>query len=173
MSHRFCSLAFIALTALLLAATAAQAHAKRYSAWDEQWLKTSIEGDRFEIAGGTVAQQKGANATVNALGAKLAADHAKSLKDAIKVARKLGISVPAQPTPSQQWELRAVSTQSGSEFDRWYSSLEVEDHKQDITESQDEVRKGSNRQVRALAKEDLPMLKEHLKLSKQAAALNS
>src|SRR4051794_23676078 len=34
-------------------------HGKRYSAWDEEWLMTSIEGDRFEIAGGQLAQQKG------------------------------------------------------------------------------------------------------------------
>jgi putative membrane protein len=173
MSRKVLSFTILSLTALAMGAAGAQAQARRYSAADAQWLKTSIEGDRFEIAGGVIAQQKGANATVKALGAKLLSDHTKSLKDAIKAARKLGISVPNAPTPSEQWELRVVATQSGAEFDRWYSSLEVEDHKQDITESQDEVKEGSNTMLRNLAKEDLPMLKEHLKLSQQAVALGS
>jgi hypothetical protein len=51
MSRRFSSLAVVFLIALGVAATGSQAQAKHYSAWDEQWLKTSIEGDRFEIAG--------------------------------------------------------------------------------------------------------------------------
>jgi hypothetical protein len=65
-----------------------------------------------------------------------------------------------------------VSAQSGANIDRWYSTLEVEDHKQDITEAQDELCEGSSRQIRKAA-EDLSVLREHLKLSEQAAALDS
>src|SRR4051794_30618514 len=81
----------------------------RYSAWDEEWLEMSIEGDRFEIAGGQLAQQKAASSAVKQFGARLIEDHTKSLQDAIEVATKLGIEVPAEPSPTQQWELRAVS----------------------------------------------------------------
>jgi putative membrane protein len=94
------------------------------------------------------------------------------LKDAITTARELGISVPGKPTPSQQWELQIVGTLSGSQFDHWYSALEVEDHKQDISESHDEVTEGGNREIKKLAAEDLPMLREHLKLSTQALGVS-
>ena len=67
------------------------------------------------------------------------------------VANELGIDVPSEPSPTQQWELRVVQTFSGSEFDRWYSDLEVQDHKQDIQEAQDEVDKGCNDQIKSLA----------------------
>ena len=39
---------------------------------------------------------------------------------------------------------------------------------QDIMEAKDEVKQGSNRKVRAAAKEELPMLREHLALAKDA-----
>jgi len=139
-----------------------------YSAWDEEWLKMSIEGDLFEIACGQIAQQKGTIPHVRDLGARLVQDHSKSLEDATKVANDLGIDVPTEPSPSQQWELRVVQTFSGSEFDRWYSDLEVQDHKQDIQEAQDEVDKGCNDQIKALAEDDLPTLQEHLSLAQAA-----
>jgi putative membrane protein len=143
---------------------------KGLSAWDEEWLMMSIQGDRFEIAGGQLAQQKGSTAIVRALGARLASDHTKSLKDAVDEAKEYGIQVPDSPSPSQQWELRVVSTFSGKAFDRWYSDLEVQDHRQDIQETQDEIDKGTNPDIKQLAKDDLPMLQEHLKLAEQALA---
>jgi putative membrane protein len=163
--------------AALVAATTAFAHghhghhhAHHLSAWDKEWLMMSIEGDRFEIAGGQLAQSKGQVAEVKALGARLVADHSKSLADAVKAAKHFGVEVPDSPSPSQQWELQALQTFSGNAFDRQYASLEVLDHMQDIQESRDEVKMGSNHRIRKLAKEDLPVLKEHLKLSKAALA---
>jgi predicted outer membrane protein len=142
----------------------------RFSAWDEQWLMMSIQGDRFEIEGGMLAQQRGQNEKVKALGARLVTDHTKSLRESVVVARRLGIKVPDSPSPTQQWELRAVSQFSGNQFDRWYSDLEVQDHIQDITEARDEVHKGRNDRVQHLAASDLPVLKQHLALAQDALA---
>jgi putative membrane protein len=141
-----------------------------YSAWDEEWLMMSIQGDRFEIQGGDLAQKKATTQIVRDLGARLVKDHTKSLQDATDVADQLGIDVPDKPSPSQQWELRAVAQFSGSEFDKWYSDLEVQDHMQDIQESQDEVDKGCNDQIKQLAEDDLPVLRQHLELARAALA---
>src|SRR3978361_2314734 len=135
MKHKSSWLISIASIALTMFVTVSSAQAAHFSAWDEQWLKTSIEGDRFEIEGGTMAQQKSLGPTVRSLGAKLVADHSKSLKDAIAAARKLGISVPGKPSPSMQWELRIVGTLSGSQFAHWSSDPETEDHKQRMHEA--------------------------------------
>jgi predicted outer membrane protein len=59
---------------------------------------------------------------------------------------------------------------TGTSFDRGYASLEVADHIQDIKDTSEEINSGTNASVRALAKQDLPMLKTHLKLSRQALA---
>ncbi|HYY23668.1 MAG TPA: DUF4142 domain-containing protein, partial [Thermoleophilaceae bacterium] len=81
---------------------------------------------------------------------------------------RLGIKVPGSPSPTQRWELRVVATFSGAKFNRWYSDLEVQDHRQDIKEAQDEVKLGCNRTVKRLARDDLPVLRQHLALAQAA-----
>ena len=160
--------AIATLAVAALPASARSATTGAYSRLDEELLRSSIQGDRFEIAGGELAQAKAVAPRTRALGARLAKDHAKSLKEAVKVARALGISVPGDPTPSQEWELLMVGAQSGTAFDAAYSRLEIQDHKQDIEETHTEIDKGLNPSIRHLARTDLPILRAHLKLSKQA-----
>jgi putative membrane protein len=143
---------------------------RRHSSWDEEWLKMSIEGDLFEIQGGQIAQQKATTQQAKDLGARLVADHTKSLKDATDLAKQLGIEVPNSPSPSQQWELRAAQQFQGKDFDKWYADLELQDHMQDISEAQDEADKGCNRKVRSDAKDEIPMLQQHLKLAQDVLA---
>jgi putative membrane protein len=176
MSRRLFGLAVtICAVAALATASIASAHGRHHSrhhvsAWDKEWLMSSIEGDRFEIAGGKIAEQKATNAQVKALGARLVADHSKSLASAVALARRLHIDVPDSPSPSEQWELKTVSRFSGAAFDKSYADLEVQDHIQDIQETSDEVDMGSNRAVRNEAKTDLPVLKQHLALARAALA---
>jgi putative membrane protein len=138
------------------------------SGLDKTSLQTSMEGDLFEIAGGKLALTKSHTSAVDTLAKRLIKDHTKSYIDAVKVARSLGVKVEKTPTPTGTWELLTVAKVSGATFDRWYTSLEVYDHVQDIQETTDEVRDGTNAAVVANAKQDLPMLKMHLKLSKAA-----
>lgn len=153
----------------LASASDTHSHAGRhYSSWDEQWLMTAIEGDRFEVQGGTLAESKGTTAEVRALGARLVKDHSASLADAERLARRLGIDIPKTPSESQQWELRTVAGFAGAVFDHSYADLEVSDHKQDIQEANAEMTDGSNRLVRHMAHVELPTLKQHLKLSEAA-----
>ena len=165
---RFCGkLAVGAATALVIAAPGT-AHAAVYSPLDESSLQTSIQGDRFEISGGKLAQAKGVTPAVRALGARLVVDHTKSLHEAVALAHKLGIEVPGSPTTTEEWELTTLTGLSGAPFDAEYAYLEVQDHKQDIEETTMELRKGLNHSVRHLAHSDLPTLRTHLRLSKQA-----
>jgi putative membrane protein len=156
------------LVALLVAGAPTVAQARSYSPLDEEMLKTSIQGDRFEVAGGKLAQSNGTTPEVKALGARLVKDHAKSLKEAVGLARRLGISVPKTPSPSQEWELGIVATMSGTGFDAAYAKLEVQDHKQDIEEAKTEAADGLNASVRAAARKGLPPPRTHRKLSKAA-----
>jgi putative membrane protein len=71
------------------------------------------------------------------------------------------------------WELKAVASFKGKAFNRWYSSLEVYDHVQDIDETSTEVSNGTNSKVRDDARTELPMLRQHLKMSRAALAASS
>jgi putative membrane protein len=156
-----------AILALALVPGAARA-ASVYSPLDEDILRTSIQGDRFEITGGKLAATHAGSAQVQRLGARLVKDHTKSLREAVALAKRLGISVPSDPSTTEEWELSAVSSVTGKAFDVAYSSLEVQDHKQDIEEVHTELEGGLNRSVIALEHKDLPTLRFHLHLSKLA-----
>src|SRR4051794_7296843 len=160
-----------ALAIAAIGATPGVAAAKSYSPLDKYMLQSSIQGDRFEIAGGKLAQAKGATPEAKALGARLVKDHTKSLAEAVTVAKRLKISVPKTPTPVQEWELQMTGALAGAAFDVAYAGLEVQDHKMDIEDNKTEAKEGLNARVRALAREDLPTLRQHLALSRQLLAM--
>ncbi len=168
----FACLALAAATAAIAVPAAGAKSSKSYSAADEQYLKTSIQGDRFEIIGGKWAQKHTRNAAVLRMADRIVSDHTKSLKDAVKLAHSLGIDVPSTPTPSEVWELKVVTSLHGTAYNHWYASLEVYDHVQDIQETTDEINDGTNSQIRDAARTELPMLQLHLKLASAALAAN-
>jgi putative membrane protein len=138
------------------------------SGLDKMSLQTSMAGDLFEIAGGKLALAKSHTRAVDALAKRLIKDHTKSYKDAAKVAKEVGVKVETKPTPTETWQLLTVAKVGGKTFDTWYTSLEVYDHVQDIQDTAEEIKDGTNAAVVSDAKQDLPMLKMHLKLAKAA-----
>jgi putative membrane protein len=140
------------------------------SAQDRQWLKTSIQGDRFEIRGGRLALHKASNHKVRHLAHVLIRDHSDSLAKAKRIARRFDVTIPADPTPSMEWELHQLSTFGGHKFAYRYTDLEVKDHHQDIDESSAEVEHGTAHAMVADAREEIPVLRFHLRLSKRARA---
>jgi len=135
-------------------------------------LGTAIQGDRFEIKGGRMALHRSNDSTVRRLARRLVADHTKSLAESIALANQLGINAPRHPNPTMRWELEEISEEHGNAFDHDYAELEVTDHHVDISEAKDEVELGCNNRVQQDAKSEVPTLKEHLKLAKEAAAAN-
>jgi putative membrane protein len=163
-------LSVTAVVAVPTAGAESSASDKSVSAADAQYLETSIQGDLFEIAGGNLAERKSHNAAVRRLAKQLVSTHSTSLSDAVKLAHKLGIAAPASATPTETWELKVLGAMGGTTFNRWYSSLEVYDHIQDIQETTDEVNDGTNPAIRSEARTELPMLKMHLRMARAAFA---
>src|SRR4051812_38097388 len=161
----------LVITVYAVAAPISAARLPGVSAQDENYLQTSAAGDSFEIKGGQLALQKSQNPKVRELATTLIRDHTKSLHDAKSLARTLRVpKVENKPTPSQSWELRQLQAMTGGDFDKQYADLEVSDHHQDIQETKFEVKKGFSPAVRAAAKDELPTLAKHLKLSGEALA---
>ncbi len=141
-------------------------HHKRVSGLDERWLTVHIQTNIFEIKGGEAAKEAATNPDVRELAARLVVDHTAAYQEAVAVAEKVGVPIPDAPAPLQQWALRAVQEFSGSDFDRWFTDLQVEGHRQAIDEASFEARRGCNRLVRGLAAESLPVLEAHLEHAK-------
>jgi predicted outer membrane protein len=138
-------------------------------ALDAWWVQSSIQGDRFEITAGTWAEQHARTPEAKALAAQLVGDHQHSLKDTIALAHELHVSVPGTPSPMQRWLILTLKNmQTGTPYDQAYTSLEVQDHMQDITDANLEAAAGHSPAAVAAAKQELKMLKVHLMLSQKA-----
>jgi putative membrane protein len=136
---------------------------------DAWWLQGSIQGDRFEVTAGMWAEQHARTPEARALAAQLVGDHRHSLDEAIALAHQLHVSVPATPSPMQRWLILTLKNmQTGTPYDQAYTSLEVQDHMQDITDTKLEIAAGRSPAAVAQAKKELKMLKVHLMLSQKA-----
>lgn len=69
--------------------------------WDRKYLSATVQGARFEIAAGHVAQRHSTTKTAKALADRFVADHSAELKDVLTLAKRLGVNAPrASPSPN-------------------------------------------------------------------------
>jgi putative membrane protein len=134
-------------------------------------MQTSAAGDIFEVRGGEMAEQKGQTQAVRALGARLVADHTKSLLGARSLADRLGVILPSRPDAKMRAELSQFSATSGAAFDVLFTKTQITGHEQNISATTTEISNGSDSEVRQEAETDLPVLHTHLALAQQALAV--
>src|SRR5947209_2533043 len=138
------------------------------SGLDQEYLKSSIQGDMFEMQGAKIALQRSTDSKLRGYARMLFRDHRQSVHEAVALAHSLGVqSIEMQPTKSQTWELKAASRMGGGTFHRWYLLLEAHDHKDDISQARDERDNGANYRVTAAARQELPTLFKHLKVAER------
>jgi len=139
-----------------------------YSAWDAQWLRTSLETDLFEIASANLALQRAQNAETRTLANVLIEHHTLSLQQGTALAQQLGIEVPTEPDPVAQVLLRLLESLPAADFDVWFADLQIAGHRLNIKLATAEVEKGCNDAIQARAAGLLPILQQHLELARAA-----
>jgi putative membrane protein len=167
-TSKFAALAAIASVGALAAASSSSASSTptvQRSAFDRSYLSTAIEGDRIEIRGGRIALKRAGSPRVRDLARTLIRDHRESKHEAVALAHRYDVAIPPEPSPEQVWTLHTLRRLQGRRFDIRYAAYEIRDHNQDIDEASAEVEKGSNPEFREEAREELPMLRRHLRKS--------
>jgi putative membrane protein len=162
------TLATAVLIAVMAAASPAGAHVtKDPPPYDSQWLQRSIAGDRFEIQAAKLAVKRSHNGHLGALAGRLLSDHAKSLREATALARRLGVPVKPAPLPTMQWVLSTLQAQSSdAQLARQYVMFEIANHEQAIVEAGREIENGADAKAKALADKESIMLAKHLRLAR-------
>jgi predicted outer membrane protein len=136
---------------------------------DTWWLQSSIQGDRFEIAVGSWAESRAQTPEAKALAAQLVGDHTQSLRDATALARRINVAVPSGVSGLQAWLLLNLkSTPQGTAFDQALTSLEVQDHMLDISDTKLEIEAGAVPAAVEQARHELRTLRVHLMLAQKA-----
>jgi len=129
---------------------------------DTMSLVSTAQGSKLEVVLGAMAQTHSSNADVKAFGLRMVKDHTRQHKQIVDLAAKKGVWVPNTPSNDQQAEINELSQYYGDQFDKEYMSYEVWDHKHDIKDGAEEVRKGYDPDVKQQARVWLPILASHL-----------
>jgi putative membrane protein len=139
-------------------------YAQTLSSADRKFMQDAAKGGMMEVHMGHMAQQQGASDSVKAYGQRLITDHTKGNEELEALAKKKGVSLPAD-TPSASAP-KAIASKSGADFDKAFQKEAIEDHEKDIKEFEKEASSGSDPDVKAWANKTLPTLRAHLDAAK-------
>jgi putative membrane protein len=134
-----------------------------------EFLQHSLKGDNSEINLGRLIEQRGASATVRSFGRTLYRDHSMARTQAAAVAREMRVALPGTMLPEAKAEYRKLSHLRGHAFDREVRRYMINDHEKDIADFSKQARTG-DRRTAALAREQLPTLRKHLRIAESIGA---
>jgi putative membrane protein len=152
--------AFAAAITLTVSIAHSQTNNSQTKKADQQFMNEAIQGDLSEVNIGKLAQQKGESQGVKQFGQMLEQDHGQHLRQAKNTAQQLGLTAPTQPNAKQKEMYNNLSKLSGDQFDKQFAQDMVNDHKEDITAYQKEVK--SEGPLADFALQTVPTLQKHL-----------
>jgi putative membrane protein len=166
------------VTALLLVAFAGIGFAQSNSAdrmrsggvpvSDRTFMNKAAQGGMAEVEMGNLALQKGQSQAVKDFGQRMMDDHTKAGDELRTLASQKNVTLPTTLSAKDQALKDRLSKLNGAAFDRMYITHMVADHKEDVSEFQNEANNGQDPDVKAWAKKTLPTLQAHLQHAQKA-----
>jgi len=103
---------------------------------------------------------------VKEFGRNMVTDHSKANDELKATAQSKNITLPTVPNSKHQKHIDEMKQKKGSDFDKAYIDMMVDDHKDDIDDFQKEADKGNDPDLKAWASNKLPVLQHHLQMAK-------
>ena len=116
----------------------------------------------MEIALGNVAQQNAMRKDVKDFGAMMVKDHTGAADDLKKIADTKHITFPTSLSADDQKKVDDMKAKTGNSFDKAYIDMMIDGHKKAADEFQDEIKSGSDADLRAFATKTLDVIHAHL-----------
>ena len=125
----------------------------------------AASGGMMEVELGQLAQQKASTQRVKDFGAMMVRDHSKANEE-LKAVVSGKLDVPATMQEKHQGHINDLREKTGTEFDRAYIKMMVDDHEKDIKKFEDISKNSKDPAVVNFANNTLPTLKTHLSEAK-------
>jgi putative membrane protein len=127
---------------------------------DVNFIQKAGGGGQQEVENGKLAQRQGQSADVKRIGARMVADHSRMTQELTALANRKGV----------KFDTRGVKAQNipTAGFDRQYLMLLVEVHKSDIADFEKEAKNGDDKELKAWASKNVPILRQHLAIIEEA-----
>jgi len=137
---------------------------------DLPFLQTAASANLMEIQLGQLAQSKGNNNAVKQFGKRMVTDHTRLEQQVSSLTSRNGVSLNPSLNSEAQSNVSQLQNLSGDQFDKAYMSMMIQGHQKDVIDFQSQSQSANSSQVRQLAGNSLPILRQHLTLAQQVGS---
>jgi putative membrane protein len=130
---------------------------------DLKYMSESAQGLMSELKLGTMAEQRASDQGVKDFGKQMVADHGKDLQELQQLAKQKQVKLPETMSDEQTKEASKLEKLSGKDFDREYVKYELKDHKDDIKEQKEVMKKTRDPELKQFASKELETVTGHKK----------
>jgi putative membrane protein len=127
---------------------------------DVQFISQAGAHNESEMAYGKMAEQKAQSVEVKKIAARIVSDHTRMNKDLVAFVAKKGVKVTTGTVKAESIP--------GKNFDKAYLQMVQKAHQDDIALYEKQAKSGNDADLRAWAAKNLPMLKAHLAMVRDA-----
>jgi putative membrane protein len=128
---------------------------------DARFLRMAHQADMAEIAGGTIAEDRGVSAQVRALGARFVRDHTDIDAHVTATARAAGVTLPDTPTAAQLALAKKYQSVPAAAFDTLFLRTQLKAHTQVLNAGKAELTAGKDPRVKQLIAYAGPLVMAH------------
>ncbi|MBC3785782.1 DUF4142 domain-containing protein [Spirosoma utsteinense] len=129
---------------------------------DNDFAVKAANGGMLEMEVARMAREKAQNNDVKEFAAMMLSDHQKANDELKALAGRKNITLPARLGDDEQKHVDELAKLTGSEFDKKYVDLMVDDHEEDIKLFQKAADDVDDADLKAYATKTLPTLQKHL-----------
>lgn len=137
----------------------------------QDFVAMAAMSDMFEIKSSDTAKDQASGQSAKDLAKMLEADHSKSSRDLLALAKQEGINVnpPADLDERHQAMLQNLSSADNKSYDAMFGQMQVQAHQEGIALFEAYSKNGDNEKLKAFAAQTLPKLKQHLEMAQKVA----
>ena len=140
------------------------------NAQDRLFVRQASLGGRAEADLGKLAQSRAQSKDVQSFGERMAADHAKANERLARLGREVNAEAPKGLDPADAAFRAELQREQGADFDQRYLAKQIGDHQRTLNLLQWELSYGQNESLKDYAKEQVPVVTEHLRQAQAAFA---
>ncbi|GGQ29731.1 DUF4142 domain-containing protein [Streptosporangium pseudovulgare] len=140
---------------------------------DRKFLVQAHRGNLAEILSSRLALKKSDSQDIKNIAQKLITDHTTLDGKLRAVAERASVQLPGRPNEKQREQIDKLSKLSGSSFDNAWLAAQAASHRMTLKRIDQELADGSSLAVKKLAEGAKPIIREHLRLVREARASES
>lgn len=134
---------------------------------DTQFMKTAALANMTEAHLGQMAESQGSQQSVKDFGKKLSADHTNSYEGLTVLANKIGEPIPKAISKTKT--IDRLTRLKGKSFDRSFVQDEIQTDQSTLAAFKDEADHGENPDLKAWAKNMIPVIEGDLRTAQDLA----